>query len=142
MQNLLLFCIRPFLVSELVCPVGEILLGGVCLEDFSFDELCSLAAREKCFIGLADTAAAGGGKWNDGLACQIMTLQEGIDDRGCNIPPDPKGQFRQPLRFASSVSTPNSTSTKLINFPTMSSVKYSSSQIGRTPSTSGKKWEL
>ena len=35
MQNLLLFCIRPFLVSDLVCPIGKILLGSVCFEDFA-----------------------------------------------------------------------------------------------------------
>ena len=90
MQNFLLFCIRPFLVPELVCPISKILLGGVCLENLSFDELCALATREKRFIGLAHTAAAGGSKRNDGFAHQVMALQKGVDDRGRNIPPDGK----------------------------------------------------
>ena len=43
-----------------------------------------------CFqilAGLLDAASARGGEWNDGLALEVISLHEGVDDGWSGVPP-------------------------------------------------------
>ncbi len=69
-------------------PGAERVGAGAELEDLAFEQLCALAAGREGLVGAAHAAAAGGGEGDDGLAGQVAALEEGIDDRRRDIPPD------------------------------------------------------
>ena len=63
-------------------------MSDITLEDLAVHQFCAFAARRKAFVRLADVASAGGRKWDDRLAGQVIALKERIDNRRRDIPSD------------------------------------------------------
>ena len=73
---------------KLLRPLLQPLRGQPAVEKLPFLELGSRAAGRQPGNGLAESAAAGGGKRYNGLAGKVIALQKGVDDGGGYIPPD------------------------------------------------------
>ena len=68
-------------------PVAQGLVAQT-VDHFAFDPVRLRADGLEACEGLAHAAAAGGGEGDDSLAGQVAALEEGIDDRRRDIPPD------------------------------------------------------
>lgn len=69
-------------------PCGELLAAGAAAEDLALDKLCVGAAGRELLERFTHAGAAGGRKEDDGLAGEIVALEEGVDDGRRNVPPD------------------------------------------------------
>ena len=72
----------------------ELLEFGVAyvVEDAAVNDLCAWSACSKDRRRLAHSAPARGGKQDDCFACQVVRLEECVDNRRCHVPPDGKSQ--------------------------------------------------
>ena len=79
-------------VLEMSCC--ELLEFGVAyvVEDAAVNDLCAWSACSKDRRRLAHSAPARGGKQDDCFACQVVRLEECVDNRRCHVPPDGKSQ--------------------------------------------------
>lgn len=68
-------------------PCGELLAAGAAAEDLALDKLCVGAAGRELLERFTHAGAAGGRKEDDGLAGEIVALEEGVDDGRRNVPP-------------------------------------------------------
>ena len=71
-------------------PDFEAVDGGIAVEDLAGEDPVGGggAGLFQVLAALAHAAAATGGKRDDGLAREVILLQEGVDDPGCGVPPD------------------------------------------------------
>ena len=74
--------------SELIRPIGKFLTSSIHAEHLAGLERGTRAAGRQFLIRLTHAASAGRSKRNDSLACEVIAFQEGINDRGCHIPPN------------------------------------------------------
>lgn len=81
-----------FAALEVSCR--ELLEFGVAyvVEDATVNDLCAWSACSKDRRCLAHSAPARGGKQDDCFACQVVRLEECVDNRRCHVPPDGKSQ--------------------------------------------------
>lgn len=81
-----------FAALEVSCR--EIFEFGVAyvVEDAAVNDLCAWSACSKDRRCLAHSAPARGGKQDDCFACQVVRLEECIDNRRRHVPPDGKSQ--------------------------------------------------
>ena len=81
-----------FAALEVSCR--ELLEFGVAyvVEDAAVNDLCAWSACSKDRRRLAHSAPARGGKQDDCFACQVVRLEECVDNRRCHVPPDGKSQ--------------------------------------------------
>ena len=72
----------------------ELLEFGVAcvVENTAVDNLCTQSACPKGRRRLAHFAPARGGKQDDCFACQVVRLEERVDNRRRHVPPDGKSQ--------------------------------------------------
>ena len=80
--------------AVLEVPCRELLEFGVAyvVEDAAVNDLCAWSACSKDRRCLVHSAPARGGKQDDCFACQVVRLEECIDNRRCHVPPDGKSQ--------------------------------------------------
>lgn len=81
------------MLGALICPLQKLSLACRRAEHSSVRESGSRAAGRKQPDCIAQPASAGRCKGNDGLAGQVMSLKEGIDDPGRDIPPYGEAQI-------------------------------------------------
>ena len=80
--------VTAFSYLELIRPISKLLTRGIHAEHLAILERGTGAARLKLLIGLTHATATGRGERNDRLISEIVALQEGIDYRWRDIPPD------------------------------------------------------
>ena len=80
--------VTAFSYLKLIRPIGKLLPGSVHAEHLTSFEHGTGAAGLQLLIRLTHAASAGRSKRNDSLACEVIAFQEGINDRGCHIPPN------------------------------------------------------
>ena len=84
------------IVLEVACllegfyPSLEAVNRGIAVDDLAGKNPVGIggAGLLQVLTALADFAAARGGERDDGLACQVILLQESVDDAGGGVPPD------------------------------------------------------
>ena len=70
---------------NLLYPDLQILLG-YSIQQLAFLPVHIWISGFQVFAGFLDAAAARGGEGNDGLALEVVSLHEGVDNRGAGVP--------------------------------------------------------
>ena len=88
------FLVYLSVLASLEVPCRELLEFGVAyvVEDAAVNDLCAWSTCTKGQRRPAHSAPARGGKQDDRFACQVVRLEERVDNRRRHVPPDGKSQ--------------------------------------------------